>query len=96
MEKKPQQPKYELIDTENPIAPTYVALLLILAEGPDHAWHIKIVLNDRGFEEWVGDVPTGWTTVDSPPFSTITEAGVLTIPGSTDNEARTIYVFGRL
>ncbi|MFQ6125321.1 MAG: PadR family transcriptional regulator [Candidatus Heimdallarchaeota archaeon] len=36
-----------------PIAPTYVALLLILAEGPAHAWHIKKVLEDRGFEEWV-------------------------------------------
>ena len=30
------------------------------------------------------------------PVATITEAGVLTIPGATDNEARTIYVFGRL
>ena len=30
------------------------------------------------------------------PVATITEAGVLTIPGSTDDEARTIYVFGRL
>ncbi|MFX0201075.1 MAG: PadR family transcriptional regulator [Candidatus Hodarchaeota archaeon] len=40
-------------ETEKPIAPTYVALLLILAEGPAHAWHIKNVLDDRGFEEWV-------------------------------------------
>ena len=30
------------------------------------------------------------------PIATITEAGVVTIPGSTDNEARTIYIFGRL
>jgi len=30
------------------------------------------------------------------PIATITEAGVVTIPGSTDNEARTIYLFGRL
>jgi len=30
------------------------------------------------------------------PVATITEAGVLTIPGSTDNEARTIYVLGKL
>lgn len=28
------------------------------------------------------------------PVALITQAGVLTIPGSTDNEARTIYVFG--
>ena len=36
-----------------PMAPTYVALLLILAEGSAHAWHIKNILDDRGFEEWV-------------------------------------------
>lgn len=30
------------------------------------------------------------------PVAAITTAGVLTIPGSTDNEARTIYVMGRL
>jgi hypothetical protein len=30
------------------------------------------------------------------PIATITEAGVVTIPGSTDNEARTLYVLGRL
>lgn len=36
-----------------PMAPTYVALLLILAEGSAHAWHIKQILYDRGFEEWV-------------------------------------------
>ena len=30
------------------------------------------------------------------PVATITEAGVVTIPGSTDNEARTLYIFGRL
>lgn len=30
------------------------------------------------------------------PVAAITAAGVLTIPGSTDNEARTIYVMGRL
>lgn len=29
------------------------------------------------------------------PVATITEAGVVTIPGSTDNEARTIYLLGR-
>jgi hypothetical protein len=29
------------------------------------------------------------------PVATITEAGVLTIPGSTDNEARTIWVMGK-
>ena len=30
------------------------------------------------------------------PVAAITTAGVLTIPGSTDNEARTIYVMGRI
>jgi len=30
------------------------------------------------------------------PVATITEAGVVTIPGSTDNEARTIYILGKL
>ncbi len=30
-----------------------MALLLILAEGPTHAWHIKNILDARGFEEWV-------------------------------------------
>lgn len=30
------------------------------------------------------------------PVAAITAAGVLSIPGSTDNEARTIYVMGRL
>lgn len=30
------------------------------------------------------------------PVAAITTAGVLTIPGSTDNEARTIHVMGRL
>lgn len=29
------------------------------------------------------------------PVATITTAGVLTIPGATDNEARTIWVMGR-
>lgn len=29
------------------------------------------------------------------PVATITTAGVLTIPGSTDNEVRTIFVMGR-
>jgi hypothetical protein len=29
------------------------------------------------------------------PVATITEAGVVTIPGSTDNEARTIWLMGR-
>jgi len=29
------------------------------------------------------------------PVATISTAGVLTIPGATDNEARTIYVMGR-
>ena len=29
------------------------------------------------------------------PVAAITTAGVLTIPGSTDNEVRTIYVMGR-
>lgn len=29
------------------------------------------------------------------PVATITEAGVLTIPGATDNEARTIYVLAQ-
>ena len=33
----------------------------------------------------------GWA-----PVAAITTAGVLTIPGATDNEARTIYVMGRL
>jgi len=30
------------------------------------------------------------------PVAAITTAGVLTIPGATDNEARTIYVMSRL
>jgi len=30
------------------------------------------------------------------PIATITEAGVVTLPGSTDNEARTVYIIGRL
>lgn len=30
------------------------------------------------------------------PIAAITTAGVLTIPGSTDNEARTIYIMGRV
>ena len=30
------------------------------------------------------------------PVAAVTTAGVLTIPGSTDDEARTIYVMGRL
>lgn len=30
------------------------------------------------------------------PVAAITTAGVLTIPGSTDNEARTIYTMSRL
>lgn len=30
------------------------------------------------------------------PVAVITTAGVLTIPGATDNEARTIYVMGRI
>lgn len=30
------------------------------------------------------------------PVAAITTAGVLTIPGATDNEARTIYIMGRL
>lgn len=30
------------------------------------------------------------------PIATITEAGVVTIPGSTDNEARTLYILGKL
>jgi hypothetical protein len=30
------------------------------------------------------------------PVAAITTAGVLTIPGSTDNEARTIYIMGRI
>lgn len=30
------------------------------------------------------------------PIATITEAGVVTIPGSTSNEARTIFLIGRL
>ena len=29
------------------------------------------------------------------PVATITEAGVVTIPGATDNEARTIWLMGR-
>jgi hypothetical protein len=29
------------------------------------------------------------------PVASITEAGVLTIPGSTDNEARTIWIMGK-
>lgn len=28
--------------------------------------------------------------------ATITQAGVITIPGATDNEARTIYILGRI
>jgi DNA-binding PadR family transcriptional regulator len=35
------------------IPATQIALLLILSEGPAHAWHIKKVLDERGFEEWV-------------------------------------------
>ena len=30
------------------------------------------------------------------PVAAVTTAGVLTIPGATDNEARTIYVMSRL
>ena len=30
------------------------------------------------------------------PIATITEAGVVTIPGATDNEARTVYLIARL
>lgn len=30
------------------------------------------------------------------PIAAITTAGVLTIPGATDNEARTIYIMGRI
>lgn len=30
------------------------------------------------------------------PVAAITTAGVLTIPGATDNEARTIYIMGRI
>ena len=29
------------------------------------------------------------------PVAAVTQAGVLTIPGSTDNEARTIYILGK-
>ena len=29
------------------------------------------------------------------PVAAITEAGVLTIPGSTDNEARTVWLMGK-
>lgn len=29
------------------------------------------------------------------PVATITEAGVVTIPGATDNEARTLFILGR-
>ncbi|UCG02125.1 MAG: PadR family transcriptional regulator [Candidatus Heimdallarchaeota archaeon] len=35
------------------IPATQIALLLILSEGPAHAWHIKKILDERGFEEWV-------------------------------------------
>ncbi|MFX0016336.1 MAG: PadR family transcriptional regulator [Promethearchaeota archaeon] len=35
------------------IPPTQISLLLILSESPAHAWHIKKVLDERGFEEWV-------------------------------------------
>lgn len=35
------------------IPPTQIALLLILSEGPAHAWLIKKTLDKRGFEEWV-------------------------------------------
>lgn len=41
------------LKVKTPIAPTYVALLLILAEGKAHAWAIKNILEKRGFEEWV-------------------------------------------
>jgi len=30
------------------------------------------------------------------PIATITEAGVVTIPGATDSEARTVYLIARL
>lgn len=29
------------------------------------------------------------------PVAAITEAGVLTLPGSTDNEARTVWILGK-
>lgn len=35
------------------LSPSQIALLLILSEGPAHAWRIKKILDDRGFEEWV-------------------------------------------
>ncbi|MHA2224512.1 MAG: PadR family transcriptional regulator [Candidatus Hodarchaeales archaeon] len=41
------------LEVKIPIAPTYVALMLILAEGKAHAWAIKNILEERGFEEWV-------------------------------------------
>jgi len=53
MNVKTPKPELEREEAEKPIAPTYVALLLILAEGPAHAWHIKKIFEDRGFEEWV-------------------------------------------
>ncbi len=35
------------------IPATQIALLLLLSEGPAHAWLIKKKLDERGFEEWV-------------------------------------------
>jgi DNA-binding PadR family transcriptional regulator len=35
------------------IPATQIALLLILSEESAHAWHIKKILDERGFEEWV-------------------------------------------
>lgn len=53
MTKKPTKKELERVSIEKPIPPTQIALLLILSEGSTHAWHIKKVLDERGFEEWV-------------------------------------------
>ncbi|MHA2245095.1 MAG: PadR family transcriptional regulator [Candidatus Hodarchaeales archaeon] len=53
MAKKSTKMELEGVKVEKTIPPTQIALLLILSEGSAHAWHIKKVLDERGFEEWV-------------------------------------------
>ena len=53
MTKKSTKMELRRVKVEKTIPPTQIALLLILSEGSAHAWHIKKVLDERGFEEWV-------------------------------------------
>ncbi len=53
MQNIPNKKKQTKPDEVQLIPPTQIALLLILSEGPAHAWHIKKVLDERGFAEWV-------------------------------------------